>query len=49
LYTAFSQKQQLSTEILLGEIQSTQPLSATRAEEISSIRTWAKNRAVPAD
>jgi AAA+ superfamily predicted ATPase len=48
LYTAFSQKQQLSTEILLAELKSTQPLSVTRAEEISSIREWAKNRAVPA-
>jgi SpoVK/Ycf46/Vps4 family AAA+-type ATPase len=49
LYTAFSQKLQLSTETLLGEIKSTQPLSVTRAEEISSIREWAKNRAAPAD
>ena len=49
LYTAFSQKQQLSTEILLAEIKSTQPLSVTRAKEIASIRDWAKNRAVPAD
>jgi len=49
LYTAFSQKQQLSTEILVGEIKATQPLSVTRAEEISSIRDWAKNRAAPAD
>jgi SpoVK/Ycf46/Vps4 family AAA+-type ATPase len=49
LYTAFSRKQQLSTEVLLGEIKSTQPLSVTRAEEITSIREWAKNRAAPAD
>ena len=49
LYTAFSQKQQLSTEVLLTEIKSTQPLSVTRAEEIASIREWAKNRAAPAD
>jgi ATP-dependent 26S proteasome regulatory subunit len=49
LYTAFSQKQQLSTEILLAEIQATQPLSVTRAEEITAIRGWAKSRAVPAD
>jgi AAA+ superfamily predicted ATPase len=49
LYTAFSQRQQLSTDILLAEIKSTQPLSVTRAEEIASIREWAKNRAVPAD
>jgi len=49
LYTAFSQKQQLSTGILLSEIKATQPLSVTRAEEIAAIRDWAKNRAVPAD
>jgi ATPase family associated with various cellular activities (AAA) len=49
LYTAFAQKQQLTTEILLAEIASTQPLSVTRAEDIQSIRDWAKTRAVPAD
>ena len=45
LYTAFSQKQQLSTEILLAELQGTRPLSVTRAEEIAAIRDWAKGRA----
>ena len=49
LYTAFNRKQQLSTEILLEEVHSTQPLSVTRAEEITAIREWAKSRAVPAD
>jgi SpoVK/Ycf46/Vps4 family AAA+-type ATPase len=49
LYTAFNAKQQLNTEILLAEVQSTQPLSVTRAEEVASIREWAKTRAVPAD
>jgi AAA+ superfamily predicted ATPase len=49
LYTAFSGKQQLSTEILLGEIAGTRPLSVTRAEEITEIREWAKSRAVAAD
>jgi SpoVK/Ycf46/Vps4 family AAA+-type ATPase len=49
LYTAFSQKQQLSTGILLAEVKGTQPLSVTRAEEVSAIRDWARNRAVPAD
>jgi ATP-dependent 26S proteasome regulatory subunit len=49
LYTAFSQKQQLTTEILIGEIRGTQPLSVTRAEDIEAIRNWAKTRAVPAD
>ena len=49
LYTAFGLKQQLSTEILLAELRSTQPLSTTRAEDIDEIRAWAKNRAVQAD
>ncbi len=49
LYSAFAQKQQLTTEILLAEIHSTQPLSVTRSEEVESIRQWAKTRAAPAD
>jgi ATP-dependent 26S proteasome regulatory subunit len=49
LYSAFSQTQQLSTEILVAEIQSTRPLSVTRAEAIAAIRDWARGRAVPAD
>jgi len=49
LYTAFGLKQQLTTEILVAEIQATQPLSVTRAEEIAAIRGWAKSRAVAAD
>jgi ATP-dependent 26S proteasome regulatory subunit len=49
LYTAFNAKQQLNTEILLVEIQSTQPLCVTRAEDVQSIREWAKTRAVAAD
>src|SRR5580693_7367646 len=49
MYSAFSQKRQLDTEILITEIQSTQPLSVTRAEEVQSIRNWAKTRAVAAD
>jgi AAA+ superfamily predicted ATPase len=49
LYTAFSAKQQLSTEILLAEIQSTRPLSVTRAEDVAAIRDWARTRAVAAD
>jgi AAA+ superfamily predicted ATPase len=49
LYTAFSVKQALTTEVLVAEIQATQPLSVTRAEEISTIRNWAKGRAVAAD
>lgn len=49
LFTAFAAKQQLTTEILLGEISSTQPLSVTRSEDITAIREWAKTRAARAD
>ena len=49
LYTAFSAKAQLSTDILLAEIHGTQPLSVTRAEDIRGVREWAKSRAVAAD
>ncbi len=49
LYTAFSLKQALTTEVLVAEIQATQPLSVTRAEEITGIRNWARSRAVAAD
>lgn len=49
LYTAFSAKTQLSTEILLAEIRSTRPLSVTRAEDIQAVREWAKTRAAAAD
>jgi hypothetical protein len=49
LYTAFAQKQQLTTDVLLAEIRATQPLSVTRAEEVQAIREWAKTRAVSAD
>ncbi len=49
LYSAFAQKQQFTTEILLVEIRGTQPLSVTRAEDMQAIREWAKARAVPAD
>lgn len=48
LYAAFSKKQELSTQILLGVISQTVPLSVTRAEEIEAQRAWAKTRAVPA-
>jgi AAA+ superfamily predicted ATPase len=49
LFTAFEKKQQLTTEILLSEVRGTQPLSVTRAEDVQSIREWARTRAVPAD
>ncbi|HXN24563.1 MAG TPA: AAA family ATPase [Candidatus Dormibacteraeota bacterium] len=49
LYTAFSQKQLLSTAIILAELHATRPLSVTRAEDIAALRVWARDRAAPAD
>jgi ATP-dependent 26S proteasome regulatory subunit len=49
LYTAFDRKQQLTSEILLAEIKATQPLSVTRAEEVTALRDWARSRAAPAN
>jgi ATP-dependent 26S proteasome regulatory subunit len=48
LYSAYSKKQELSTQILMDVISQTVPLSITRAEEIEAQRAWAKTRAVPA-
>jgi len=46
LYAAFSRKQELSNEDMLTALSSTVPLSVTRAEEIATLRAWAKDRAV---
>ena len=46
LYAAFALKRELSNEDLLTALSSTVPLSITRAEEIATLRNWAKDRAV---
>jgi hypothetical protein len=48
LYAAYSEKKQLSTQSLLDALTQTVPLSTTRAEEIQTLREWARTRAVPA-
>jgi hypothetical protein len=48
LYAAYSDKKQLSTQVLLDALTQTVPLSTTRAEEIAALREWARTRAVPA-
>ncbi|MBV9180672.1 MAG: AAA family ATPase [Acidobacteria bacterium] len=48
LYAAYSSKQAVSTSILLKVLSESVPLSKTRAEEIESLRAWARHRAVPA-
>lgn len=47
LYSAFSQKAPLSTDMVLKEIQSTYPLAATMREKIEGLREWARQRTVP--
>ncbi len=49
LYTAFSEKKELTTEILEAEIKMTLPLSVTMAEKINSLREWAKDKSVMAN
>ena len=49
LYSAFSQKTALTTEMILKEMKSTYPLSVTMKEKVSGLRAWARDRAVPAN
>jgi SpoVK/Ycf46/Vps4 family AAA+-type ATPase len=49
LYTAFSDGTDLTSEHLLSELNTTQPLSVTMAEKVSALRNWAKDRCVLAD
>ena len=48
LYTAFSAKKELTTEILIDEIKLTTPISITMSERIAWLREWAKDRTVSA-
>jgi len=48
LYTAYSQKNELSTRLLQNALTQTVPLSVTRSEEIERLREWATGRAVAA-
>lgn len=49
LYGAFSNGSGLTTTLLLGEAESTRPLSGTMWEKISQLREWAATRTVAAD
>jgi ATPase family protein associated with various cellular activities (AAA) len=48
LYRAYSDHRELDTAEILAELKATQPLSRTRAEDISALRAWASGRTVPA-
>lgn len=49
LFAAYSKRQDLTTDHLLGEIQKTRPLSVLNSERMTRLREWARNRCVPAD
>ncbi len=48
LYTANSLGKPLDSQLLLGEIAATSPLSVVMAEQIAQLRLWAADRTVPA-
>lgn len=48
LYTAFSDKTELSTQIILKELSLTRLLSVTMGERIAQLRSWARERTVSA-
>jgi len=48
MYAAYSEKKSLTTQSLVDALGQTVPLSVTRAEEIATLREWARTRAVPA-
>ena len=49
LYTAFSAKVQLSTELLLDELRRMPPIASIARERIAFLRQWAGDRTVPAN
>jgi SpoVK/Ycf46/Vps4 family AAA+-type ATPase len=48
LYTAFSKGVEVTSVIIAAELSATKPLSVTRAEEITALRAWARDRTVMA-
>jgi AAA+ superfamily predicted ATPase len=49
LFSAFAENEDIDDAYLAHEIDATRPLSVTMAEKITSLREWAKERAVRAD
>jgi ATP-dependent 26S proteasome regulatory subunit len=48
MYDCFAGKKPVTTDGILQALQSSVPLSTTRAEDIQALRAWARTRAVPA-
>jgi SpoVK/Ycf46/Vps4 family AAA+-type ATPase len=49
LYSAHAEGRPLDTELLMGEIRTTRPLSVLMAEQVAALREWASGRTVSAD
>jgi len=49
LYTAFSAKTQLTTQLLLDELGEMPPIASTAREKIAFLREWATGRTAPAN
>ncbi|MCB9603266.1 MAG: AAA family ATPase [Sandaracinus sp.] len=49
LYSAFEAGGDIDTEAVLVEVRATHPLSETMREQLQKIRSWAHDRAVPAE
>jgi SpoVK/Ycf46/Vps4 family AAA+-type ATPase len=49
LYTAFSDRRELSTALLVEEASKTRPLSVTMGERFAEMREWARERTVSAN
>jgi len=49
LYAAFASGSELTTELVVRELECTRPLSVVRAEEVASLRAWASTRTVRAN
>jgi uncharacterized membrane protein len=47
LYAAFAAGSDVTTDLIVRELESTRPLSVVRAEEVASLRSWASSRTVP--
>jgi SpoVK/Ycf46/Vps4 family AAA+-type ATPase len=49
LYASFSRKQELTTELIIEELENTYPLSVVMKEKIDELREWARSRTVSAN
>jgi len=49
IYTSYSKKENINTEIMLNELSYKSPLSTVMSEQVKHLRQWAQSRTVPVD